>query len=44
MRNEQVEFNPYIYTLLKLSRFDDEMSVFECTTGRYLEQLTEPFH
>ena len=28
MRNKQVEFNPYIYTLSKLSRFDYEISVF----------------
>ena len=28
MRNKQVEFNPYIYTLSKLSRFGYEISVF----------------
>ena len=28
MRNKQVEFNPYIYTLSKLSRFGYEMSIF----------------
>ena len=27
MRNKQVEFNPYIYTLSKLSRFGQEISV-----------------
>ena len=39
MRNKQVEFkvefNPYIYNLLKLSRFGYEISVFKYTTGRY---------
>ena len=35
MRNKQVEFNPYIYTLSKLSRFGYEISVFKYTTGRY---------
>ena len=38
MRNKQVEFNPYIYTLSKLSRFGYEISVFKYTTGQYLEQ------
>ena len=38
MRNKQVEFNPYIYTLSKLSRFGYEISVFKYTTGRYSEQ------
>ena len=28
MRNKQVEFNPYIYTLLKLARFGSEISIF----------------
>ena len=37
MRNKQVEFNPNIYTLSKLSRFGYEISVFEYTTGRYSE-------
>ena len=27
MRNKQVEFNPYIYTLSKLSRFGYEISI-----------------
>ena len=45
MRNKQVEFNPYIYTLSKLSRFGYEISVFEYTTGRYSEQPPEqPAH
>ena len=35
MRNKQVEFNPYIYTLSKLSRFGFEKSVLKYTTGRY---------
>ena len=38
MRNKQVEFNPYIYTLSKLSHFGYEISVFKYTTGRYSEQ------
>ena len=38
MRNKQVEFNPYIYTLSKLSRFRYEISFFKYTTGRYSEQ------
>ena len=38
MRNKQVEVNPYIYTLSKLSRFSYEISVFKYTTGRYSEQ------
>ena len=38
---EQVEFNPYIYTLSKLSRFGYEISVFKCSTGRYSEQPPE---
>ena len=38
MRNKQVEFNPYIYTLSKLSRFGYEISVFKYTSGRYTEQ------
>ena len=38
MRNKQVEFNPYIYTLSKLSRFGYEISVFKYTAGRYSEQ------
>ena len=41
MRNKQVEFNPYIYTLSKLSRFGYEISVFKYTTGRYSEQPPE---
>ena len=41
MRNKQVEFNPYIYTLSKLSRFGYEISVFEYTTGRYSKQPPE---
>ena len=36
-----VEFNPYIYTLSKLSRYGYEISVFENTTGRYSEQPPE---
>ena len=45
MRNKQVEFNPYIYTLSKLSRFGYEISVFEYTTGWYSEQPPEqPAH
>ena len=44
MRNKQVEFNPYIYTLSKLSRFGYEISVFKYTTG-YSEQPPEqPAH
>ena len=38
MRNKQVEFNPNIYTLSKLSRFGYEISVFKYTKGRYSEQ------
>ena len=41
MRNKQVEFYPYIYTLSKLSRFGYEISVFKYTTGRYSEQPPE---
>ena len=45
MRNKQVEFNPYIYTLSKLSRFCYEISVFKYITGRYSEQpLEQPAH
>ena len=45
MRNKQVEFNPYIYTLSKLSRFGYEISVFKNTTGWYSEQSPEqPAH
>ena len=45
MRYTQVEFNPYIYTLSKLSRFGYEISVFKYTTGRYSEQPPEqPAH
>ena len=45
MRNKQVEFNPYIYTLSQLSRFGYEISVFKYTTGRYSEQPPEqPAH
>ena len=45
MRNNQVEFNPYIYTLSKLSRFGYEISVFKYTTGWYSEQPPEqPAH
>ena len=45
MRNKQVEFNPYIYTLSKLSRFGYEISIFKYTTGRYSEQPPEqPAH
>ena len=42
MRNKQIEFNPYIYTLSKLSRFGYEISVFKYTTGLYSEQ--QPAH
>ena len=41
MRKKQVEFNPYIYTLSKLSSFGYEISVFKYTTGRYSEQPPE---
>ena len=41
MRNKQVELNPYIYTLSKLSRFGYEISPFKYTVGRYSEQLPE---
>ena len=41
MRNKQVEFNPYIYTLSELSRFGYEISVFNYITGRYSEQPPE---
>ena len=45
MRNKQVEFNPYIYTLSKLARFGYEISVFKYITGRYSEQPPEqPAH
>ena len=45
MRNKQVEFNPYIYTLSKLSRFGYEICVFKYTTWRYSEQPPEqPAH
>ena len=45
MRKKQVEFNPYIYTLSKLSRFGYEISVFKYTTGRYSERPPEqPAH
>ena len=45
MRNKQLEFNPYIYTLSKLSRFGYDISVFKYTTGRYSEQPPEqPAH
>ena len=45
MRNKQVEFNPYIYSLSKLSRFGYEISVFKNTTGQYSEQPPEqPAH
>ena len=45
MRNKQVEFNPNIYTLSKLSRFCYEISIFKYTTGRYSEQPPEqPAH
>ena len=37
MRNKQVESNPYIYTLSKLSRFGQEISVFYAS-GWYSEQ------
>ena len=33
MRNKQVEFNPYMYTLPKLSRFGYEISVFNTQQG-----------
>ena len=40
-----IEFNPYIYTLSKLSRFGYEISVFKYTTGWYSEQPPEqPAH
>ena len=42
---KKIEFNPYIYTLSKLSRFGYEISVFKYTTGRYSEQPPEqPAH
>ena len=41
MRNKQVKFNPYIYSLSKLSRFGYEISVFKYTTGWYSEQPPE---
>ena len=45
MRSKQVEFNPYIYTLSKLSCFGYDISVFKYTTGRYSEQPSEqPAH
>ena len=45
MRNKRVEFNPYIYTLSKLSRFGYEISVFKYTTGWYSEHPSEqPAH
>ena len=45
MRNKQVEFNPYIYTLSTLSCFGYEISVFKYTLGRYSEQPPEqPTH
>ena len=45
MKNKQVEFNPYIYNLSKLSRFGYEISIFKYTTGRYSEQPPEqPAH
>ena len=45
MRNKQVEFNPYIYTLSTLSCFGYEISVFKYTTGLYSEQPPEqPTH
>ena len=37
MRNKQVEFNPYIYTLSELSRFGYEVY----TIGRFSEQSPE---
>ena len=36
MRNKQVEFNPYIYTLTKLYRFGYEISVFLIPNTRSL--------
>ena len=43
--NKQVEFNPFIYTLSKLSRFGYEINVFKYTIGRYSEQPPEqPAH
>ena len=45
LHEKQVEFNPCIYTLSKLSRFGYEISVFKYTTGRYSEQPPEqPAH
>ena len=45
MRNKQVEFNPYIYTLSKLSCFGYEISVFKYRTGQFSEQPPEqPAH
>ena len=41
---QTVEFNPYIYTLSKLSRFGYEISVFKYKTGRYSEQPLLPEH
>ena len=41
MRNKQVKFNPYIYSLSKLPCFGYEISVFKYTTGRYSEQPPE---
>ena len=40
-----VQFNPYNYTLSKLSRFGYEISVFKYIAGRYSEQPPEqPAH
>ena len=45
MRNKQVELNPYIHTLSKLSRFGYEISIFKYTKGRYSEEPPEqPTH
>ena len=41
MRNKQVEFNPYIYSLSNLSHVGNEISIFKYTTGRYSEQPPE---
>ena len=39
MRNKQVEFNPYIYTLSKLFRFGHEISVLNTQQGSIQNRL-----
>ena len=39
MRNKQVEFNPYIYTLSKLYRFGYELSVFLIQNSEIIRSL-----